>query len=84
MHRPARWLFLAWAAGSLALGGCATPEELAAAAQKRQGEKQTGTNISRSSSARVSGTGDQSSSETLLNDMRNVPAQSAMPAGSGR
>jgi hypothetical protein len=70
------------AAGTLA--GCATKEQIAANAERRVGAPQTGTNIvKRDSAGRVTGTGDADSNQRVIDDMRNVPNQTAVPRGGG-
>lgn len=66
------------------LAGCATPEQIAANADRRAGDRQTGTNINRRDPAtRTTGTGDTENNQRVLDDLRNVPNQTAIPRGGG-
>jgi hypothetical protein len=71
-------------AAMLPLAGCATPEQLAANEARRTGSKQTGTNITKADpSGRVSSTADSDSNQRVIDDMRNIPNQTAVPRGAG-
>ncbi len=80
MHYVARTLLVAAAA---CLAGCATSEELAAAAEKKAGrESQTGTNIARRDSAgRASSVTDKDAQDAMINEMRNVPVKPVIGTG---
>jgi hypothetical protein len=66
------------------LAGCATPDEIAANAERRLGTPQTGTSIAkRDHAGRVSGTSDADNNQRTLDDLRNTPSQSAVPRGGG-
>jgi hypothetical protein len=76
---------LALAAGAAAaLAGCATKEQIEANAERRMGAPQTGTNIvKRDQAGRVTGTSDADNNQRALDDLRNVPNQTAVPRGGG-
>jgi len=80
MHHVARTLLVAAAA---CLVGCATPEELAAATEKKAGrESQTGTNIARRDPAgRTSSVSDKDAQDAMINEMRNVPVKPVIGTG---
>lgn len=69
---------------ALASAGCATKEEIAANAERRTGAPQTGTNIAnRNHGGRIGGTTDADGNQRALDDLRNVPNQTAVPRGGG-
>jgi hypothetical protein len=83
MKRLSLTLGLAVAMAGL-LAGCATPEQLAANEARRSGSKQTGTNIIKADPAgRVSATTDSDNNQRVLDDLRNMPNQTAVPRGGG-
>lgn len=80
--RPSITFLLAAAIVAAPLSGCATPEELQAAAERRAGgEKQTGTNIAKKDhgNTRVSGASGKDNVDDTLATMKSLPTSSATP-----
>lgn len=83
--RPSLIVLLAISIVAAPLSGCATPEELQAAAARRSGEKQTGTNIAKKDhgNTRVTGVGGKDNIDDTMRDAIKLPDRAVLSSGGG-
>lgn len=79
------WLTAIAVTSTMVVAGCATPEELQAAAARRNGEKQTGTNIAKKDhgNTRVTGVSGKDNIDDTMRDAIKLPDRAIMNPGGG-